>query len=642
MSDNKQSRFNLKRFISEKYTPKTTISTRLIVSFLIVSIIPICFIGGYSFITSYNDMEQKSRDFSSKISTQISNNISYVFNSFVDKINQISTNGLILHELFNLQSYNKDAYSPIVIKQTLASIIGPGVGIDSVEICSQSGARLYYSAPISKGSVQESGLLYDTSKTNDVVWKITNKEMLGDNNKYIIISKNMRLDQNTNEIAGYCLMSIKREYIDELCKYNTLGTKHYVIITTKEGLIISHPDPSKVLTYSDRRLMNKIELMEIQDMGKEKVDKIFSYDLGEGESLVSYNILELNGWRIISVVPYSYLMDSTAKNGILTLCIVLFFIIISLIIALMITSGISMPIKKLAAAMQRVGKGDFSVKLNIASSQKNTRDELMILGIGFNDMLSKLVNLINDVFQSKIKEKELEFLKTEAELNALQQQINPHFLYNILESIFWISYEKGDVEVANMVTALGNFFRTSINKGLEYITVENEILNVQNYVYLQRIRFNERFEVKWLIDKKILKYKIIKFILQPIVENAIVHGLENIQSGGLIVIKGYKKGSNLFFEIIDNGVGMSEEDVNNLNQYINSTVKNITQSIGVKNVHQRIKLYYGNEYGLEIFSRPNKGTKVILKLPATMTFAVSEPKNTESLEVAQNSLNIYP
>ncbi len=587
-------------------------------------------------------MEQKSRDFSAKVSTQISNNISYVFNSFVDKTNQISTNSLILHELFNLQSYNKDAYSPIVIKQTLASIIGPGVGIDSVEICSQAGARLYYSAPISKGSVLESALLYDTSKTNDVVWKITNKEMLGDNNKYIIISKNMRLDQNTNEIAGYCLMSIKMEYIDELCKYNTLGTKHYVIITTKEGLIISHPNPSKVLTYADRRLMNKIELMEIQNMGKEKMDKILSYDFGEGESLVSYNILELNGWRIISVVPYSYLMDSTAKNGILTLCFVLFFIIISLIIALMITSGISMPIKKLAAAMQRVGKGDFSVKLNIAPSQENAKDELMILGIGFNDMLSKLVNLINDVFQSKIKEKELEFLKTEAELNALQQQINPHFLYNILESIFWISYEKGDVEVANMVTALGNFFRTSINKGLEYITVENEVVNVQNYVYLQRIRFNERFEVKWLINKKILKYKIIKFILQPIVENAIVHGLENIQSGGLIVIKGYKKGNNLFFEIIDNGVGMSEEDVNNLNQYINSTVKNITQSIGVKNVHQRIKLYYGNEYGLEIYSRPGKGTKVTLKLPATMAFAVSEPKNAESFEVGQNSLNIYP
>jgi len=639
---NVRRKINIRKIFAEIYTPKSTISKRLIFSFLIISILPICLIGSYSFISTYNDMEMKSKDFSAKISTQISNNIAYVFDSFVDKINRISSNNVILHELYNLQSYDKDAYSPIEIKQTLASIIGAGIGIDSVEICSQSGARIYYSLPISKGSARDSKLLYDTSRTNDVVWKIANKEMLGDNNRYIIISKNMRLDPNSDEIAGYCLMSIKREYVDELCKYNTLENKHYIIITTKEGLIISHPDKNMVLTQIDPNILNKIDSMELQNTGKEKTEKIFSFNMQEGNSLVSYSILDLNGWRIISVIPYAYLMNSTVQNGILTLSIVFILIILSILFALVITSSISSPIKKLASAMQRVGQGDLSVKLDFDNSQGNTKDELVILGIGFTEMLSRLVNLINDVFQSKIKEKELEFLKTEAELNALQQQINPHFLYNILESIFWISYEKGEIEISKMITALGNFFRTSINKGLEYITVENEVMNVKNYVYLQRIRFNERFSVKWLIDDKVLNYKIIKFILQPIIENAIIHGLENIQSGGMIIIKGFNKKDNLIFEIIDNGVGMSEEEVENLYKYINSTVKDITQSIGVKNVNQRIKLYYGNEYGVEIYSRINKGTRVILKLPATMSYSPAENPGIEKLEAVNESLKVYP
>jgi sensor histidine kinase YesM len=232
-------------------------------------------------------------------------------------------------------------------------------------------------------------------------------------------------------------------------------------------------------------------------------------------------------------------------------------------------------------------------------------------------MTARLQTLIDEVYRSEINKKELEFRKKEAELNALQQQINPHFLYNTLETIYWMAMSKGENEIGEMVTALGNFFRKSINKGIEYVTVAEEVQNVQYYVYLQKIRFQERFSVVWDIDQRIMGYRIIKLVLQPIIENAIIHGVESLERGGLIIVKGYEKGGRLYFEVIDNGKGMPQQKLREFEQHINSTNADSGRSVGIKNVHQRIRLYYGEEFGIHITSRENKGTRVVLELPVT-------------------------
>ena len=307
-------------------------------------------------------------------------------------------------------------------------------------------------------------------------------------------------------------------------------------------------------------------------------------------------------------------MRSTLVNGVLTLSVVFICVLIAVFIALSVTRSIYSPITDLQTEMEKVGKGVLDIELK--DNDKLARDELGVLTVGFIDMVQRLKKLIDDVYHSRIKEKELEFLRKEAELNALQQQINPHFLYNTLETIFWAAQLKGEDEIAEMVTALGDFFRTSINKGLEYLSIDEEISNVKNYVYLQKIRFGNRFEVKWDIDENILKYKTIKLILQPIIENAIVHGIENLASGGLIIIKGYFKKDTIVFEIIDNGIGMSEKEVKELEISINKRKRDVSKSIGVENVNQRIKLYFGEKYGVSIKSRKGEGTTIIVLIPS--------------------------
>ena len=151
-----------------------------------------------------------------------------------------------------------------------------------------------------------------------------------------------------------------------------------------------------------------------------------------------------------------------------------------------------------------------------------------------------------------------------------------------------------------MITALGNFFRTSINKGLEYITVNDEISNIHNYILLQKIRYGDKFDVEWDIEEKIRECKIIKLILQPIIENSLNHGLSNMEKGGIIKISAYRSKDVLIFKVADNGVGMTEAECADFLNYINSPLKDTTKSIGAKNVHQRLQLYYGKDYGLSV------------------------------------------
>jgi len=598
-----------------KLLKSTNIRNRLIISFLIISLLPISFIGIFSFLSTYRDMENKLKDYSSKMTIQIADNINYRFKNFVDKFERIAFNNLILADLYNFEKQNEENRIRMndSIRITLASIVGPGEGIDTIEICSISGARYYYSQPISKGSASKSKLISDTYKTEDIIWKVTNKELEHEKGIYIILAKKMRI-QFDKEVLGFELMSIRRDYLDELCKHNTHEKKQYVIITDREGMIISHPDKDKVMKKIDDAIFNKIKSLEsLRKQGKNP-EKIFKIAAENETVMVSYDTLTVNDWLVVNVMPYSYLMESTVHKGVITLGTAMMCIIVSLIISLMVTESISSPVRRLIYTMQKVGRGDLDAK--IEGDLKDTNDEHALLAAGFNDMTSKLKKLIDDVYRSQLKEKELEFLKKEAELNALQQQINPHFLYNTLEAIYWTAQLKGDDEISEMVTALGNFFRTSINKGLEYITIEDEIKNVQNYVYLQKIRFNDRFWVKWEIDDEIIKYKTIKLILQPIIENAIIHGIENMERGGLIIIKAFKYEDNIIFEVEDNGVGMSDEEVEKLERYVDSQEKDTRGSIGVKNVNQRIKLYFGEKYGIKINSELNKGTKVSLTIPA--------------------------
>jgi two-component system, sensor histidine kinase YesM len=593
---------------------KTRIRNRLLASFLILSIFPVLFVGIISFVRTYEDMERKAVDYSRNISYQIVGNIGYLFDNYIDKFERVALNSTILADIYNYDQLKEYRQIEVEnrVRYTIASIVGIGEGIDSMELRIPGGERFYYSYPISHEEIARSALLSEAGENEGITWNVTQKEVDSDREVYIILAKKM-LIQFEEEVTGWALMSIKREYLDQVSRNNNRDWDSYTVITDAEGMIISHPDQQMILTPFDRQITARIAALEQKHSSSEEQNNLFRISNENGDLLVSYAILQRNGWRVINIVPYGTLMKSTMDNGFITMLTILLCIIVAVIISLMVTRSISLPVEHLITNMEMAGSGDLDIRID--ENWAEVRDEFSTLSQGFNEMVFRLKKLIDDVYRAQLKEKELEFLKKEAELNALQQQINPHFLYNTLEAIFWTAQLKGEEEISEMVSALGDFFRTSINKGIEYISIADEVKNVKTYVYLQKIRFGSRFDVEWDISGEILQYKTIKLILQPIIENAIVHGIEGMESGGLIRISGRREGRRIIFAVSDNGKGMGAEEISRLELFINSTEKDTGRSIGVKNVNQRIKLYFGEEYGVTFASAERRGTTVKIEVP---------------------------
>jgi putative HAMP domain protein len=207
--------------------------------------------------------------------------------------------------------------------------------------------------------------------------------------------------------------------------------------------------------------------------------------------------------------------------------------------------------------------------------------------------------------------------KRKSEFDTLQSQINPHFLYNTLDIIVWMIENENSDKAVNIVTALAKFFRISLSKGKNIITVKDEVEHVRNYLMIQNMRFKNRFEYSIDVDEEVLSYSSLKLMLQPLVENAIYHGMEFMDGDGEIDVKVFKEDDSLYFMITDNGLGMSEDMVETLlsKDFVPSKKGS---GIGVKNVNERIKLYFGSEYGLKVESEPDEGTKITIHLPAVV------------------------
>jgi two-component system sensor histidine kinase YesM len=252
-------------------------------------------------------------------------------------------------------------------------------------------------------------------------------------------------------------------------------------------------------------------------------------------------------------------------------------------------------------------------------------DEIGRLGKSFNKMITKLDNLVNIVYASQLKEKEVELKllqaqirKREIELNALQAQINPHFIYNTLESLRRMADLNGDHDLSKMVLILGKLLRYTVQIGDQVVNILDEMEYLKNYLTLQNLRFKNKFNLEIDIAPELTELKTIKLVFQPLIENSIYHGLEPKPGLGTIRITGRCHEEGTYFEVADNGVGIEGEQLEQINRRIQepNMTGNHGKSIGLKNVNERIKLYYGDVYGIKISSEPGQGTVVRIELPS--------------------------
>lgn len=396
---------------------------------------------------------------------------------------------------------------------------------------------------------------------------------------------------------GVILIDINLNQISEICtsSYNNDGSAFAIL--DKEGkLVYDLQETAETLNFQNSEVKEKLKKYINQDIGETMID------LGADRYQLSVENMPETGWNLVSLTPRSTILKAVNNT--------IRFIIISgaalMIVILMalnsILSKVIKPITLLKSKMDEAEASNLEVRAEVVSG-----DEVGMLAQSYNKMMDRIENLMDQV----VIEQES---KRKFELEALQAQINPHFLYNTLDSIIWMAETK-DEKVVPMTEALARLFRIALNKGNEFIALENEIEHVRNYLVIQSMRYRNKFDYEIVIDDAVRKCRTIKLIIQPVVENSIYHGIKKKKAKGNIGIHVYKNQGKVWIEVTDNGAGMSPEVCRSI---LETSVKreDITGSgVGVRNVNARIRLYFGEEYGLQFESSLGEGTKATICIP---------------------------
>lgn len=295
------------------------------------------------------------------------------------------------------------------------------------------------------------------------------------------------------------------------------------------------------------------------------------------------------------------------------ICVVIVLLVsfLALFLSIMASQSVTRPIRQLCDMAKQLAKGDFS-----ARTDTEAEDEIAVLTKSFNDMAGEIGSLIEG-----IKTEQANLRITETKL--MQAQINPHFLYNTLDTIMWLAEAKQTEDVVSMVTWLSDFFRTTLSKGQDYITVEEEKNHIASYLKIQHFRYQDILEYEIDIEEEIYDYMIPKLTLQPLVENALYHGIKLKRGMGKILIQGFKKGERLIFQVIDNGKGMDKKTMNELRRRIAGLESVSDGGFGLSNVNQRLQYYFGEEYGVFLESEENVGTEAMVIMGAKKNITLS-------------------
>lgn len=396
-----------------------------------------------------------------------------------------------------------------------------------------------------------------------------------------------------SHVAGVILINSSVDVLSSAASKLLVYPGQRVIIANKSGYILYDTDETDITARLSSTLHNQL-------LSSKYTSKNINID--GTNYLVTKDYSKLTDWQFINIIPSNSLNKGITEMSLRTTLLTSFIILIACAFTFAICRHMIRTLKKLSSVMKIVEKGNFDIKVPVTDN-----DELGHLSKTFNTMTTKIKELIDEVYVDKIRQKDLE-------LRMLQNQINPHFIYNTLESIHMMAEINDDAETSEMAVNFGKILRYGLTSKERIVTIKDEIDNLKAYIMLIKTRYEniEQFIID--IDEALYNKQIIKLIFQPIVENAVYHGLSTVEEGGRITIKGYTDKEYIIFEIADNGAGMSPDQVVSLNGYINDLNDNF-KSIGLKNVNMRIKLYYGETCGITISSAVNKGTLVKIILP---------------------------
>jgi two-component system sensor histidine kinase YesM len=410
----------------------------------------------------------------------------------------------------------------------------------------------------------------------------------------VSLSREVFFKHSWGMTRGISLVDMNFSEIDELCSKVSLGKRGYIYIIDDSGNIIYHPHQQMIYAGLKNDNLN---------FAVNRNDGSYVSEHNNEKAFVSIKTVKSTGWKIVGISLYNEIITTRKEIYYFFVLILIFGMIIVFSLSFIISARISQPIKKLERLMKKVENGELDIYAEVQGE-----DEVKHLSRTFNVMIERIRQLMDQI----IKEQED---KRKSELKALQAQINPHFLYNTLDSIVWMAENEENKGVITMVTALANLFRISISRGDELIFIKDEIEHARSYLIIQQIRYMDRFDFVIDVKPEVLSYKSLKILLQPIIENAIYHGIKPMVDKGEIRVTAEIIDDRICFKVMDNGAGMTPEKLEKILKKEPSSRSG--SGIGIKNVHERIQLYFGMEYGLEIESELEEGTCVKLWLPKT-------------------------
>ncbi len=409
-------------------------------------------------------------------------------------------------------------------------------------------------------------------------------------------------DLNEQHQIGIVLFEAKADTVVDAVGNLKLGPNSQVSIVNGAGhpvAISLEPNPRPA------RLPEHLKLPDVP--GEVAVQQ-------DGSTLVAASKLDKIDWTIVSTTPSQDLNVELTQTKRYLLIVVTILIIVSALIALIVSRTISSPLARLVRQMKQVENGNFRGMVNVTSYE-----EINGLVASFNHMVRRVEELIERVKLSSVSEKN-------AELHALQSQVNPHFLYNTLDMIYWMLDEKGNDRLGEVVLSLSQMFRYSSHwEGKAEVTLREEVEQIRHYLTIIQMRLEDRLTVEIRIDERWMDLIVPKMLLQPVIENAVKHGLEANRGQGLLVVEAVPDEQYLNIHVSDNGAGMTAETLYNLHRSLlvpenepqdeAAVAARGRQGIGMQNVHQRLKYMFGDEYGIGIESKPGEGTRVTLRLP---------------------------
>lgn len=408
--------------------------------------------------------------------------------------------------------------------------------------------------------------------------------------QWVVTMSNGIVNANTGKIEGVFFIDLNYSSISSLCENIDLGNRGYVFIIDSSGDIVYHPKQQLIYSGVLKENLERILANDKSSYLPFNKDKI--YFTAKSEK---------TGWTVVGVTYKSEMMEQMKTTKSMYIVLTLMLLTLATICAVILSSTITKPIKELRRSMKQVEKGDFDIQ----PGEVEYRNEIGHLQNSFKIMIYKIRQLL----EHNIAEQEA---KRKSELRALQAQINPHFLYNTLDSIIWMTESKKTEEAIQMTSALSKLLRKSISNEDEFVSLEREIDYVKDYLTIQKMRYQDKLEYEIEVDQEVLQVPIAKLVLQPLVENAIYHGIKYKNGKGLIRIIGKLDRENVVIKIQDNGMGMEEETLRNI---LEKSTPETSKRVGVRNVHNRLQLYYGADYGLHYESRLGEGTTVSIVLP---------------------------